>query len=497
MRYIDSSVGQPEQSVAAWMQAALAEGVDGFHCQAGYFTLEGASLLVPVLRQCAADGASIRLLLGANHGATLASHVSYLVGLLDLPRTHVALGVVSFDDALFHPKVYHVTRADGSQTAYVGSANLTGPGITGRNIEAGIVLDSRLGDDADVLRHIVEHIERWFGEELPGLARISCVGDIDALLARRVLAQQGQRDLHTSEDETSGGSISTRSGLTRKALFKLPSLPPHIGEASFEGVSSLAVSRSTEESISRRFLRATEASFHFPQGVHIGHLLVILRLFSGNRTGTAFDDEFIRLNGSLGEGRIAGYRRQVKYKMLAAIELGLLSDIRLLTESEQYSPVLTEVGLRLLAKISPFFDEEAFILAPGVLSTTMPQSAAYYNQFMRNAQALDSDVRLIWRSIVLQMPAVRLMVAFLFKFGRRNIIKNDIYQNFFNYPPVIAFCDRMGIEPQTVASAQHRLPFLLNLLDSCGLLEQRISSVSLSSEPPHELRVIFEEIING
>jgi superfamily II DNA or RNA helicase len=58
----------------------------------------------------------------------------------------------------------------------------------------------------------------------------------------------------------------------------------------------------------------TEASYCYPQGTHIGHLLSILKYFgSGQREGTHFDDNYIRLRGGLGEGRIALYRRQVKY----------------------------------------------------------------------------------------------------------------------------------------------------------------------------------------
>ena len=84
----------------------------------------------------------------------MASHIAFLAGALNIPQRHISLGVVSFDTALFHPKVYHFIRENGSQTAYVGSANLTGPGISGMNIEAGIILDSQDGDSPTVLNEI-------------------------------------------------------------------------------------------------------------------------------------------------------------------------------------------------------------------------------------------------------------------------------------------------------------------------------------------------------
>src|SRR6185312_14814221 len=98
-----------------------------------------------------------------------------------------------------------------------------------------------------------------------------------------------------------------------------------------------------DESHASFTIRKTVASVAYPQGTHPGHLLAILYYFSGDRVGTAFDDEYIRLNGSLGEGRLAAFRRQIKYKLLAGIELGLITDIRLADDPANYSPELTKM----------------------------------------------------------------------------------------------------------------------------------------------------------
>src|SRR5205823_2342739 len=69
----------------------------------------------------------------------------------------------------------------------------------------------------------------------------------------------------------------------------------------------------------------TEASYHYPQGVHLGHILSILNVFgSGSNAETHFDDKYIRMRGGYGDGRLGGYQRQVKYKLQAAMELGIL-----------------------------------------------------------------------------------------------------------------------------------------------------------------------------
>ena len=59
----------------------------------------------------------------------------------------------------YHPKTCHVRRSDGSQSAYVGSANLTGNGAV-LHVEAGIALDSAEGDPEDVLSDIAAVVDR-------------------------------------------------------------------------------------------------------------------------------------------------------------------------------------------------------------------------------------------------------------------------------------------------------------------------------------------------
>ncbi|NJL60214.1 MAG: hypothetical protein HC887_11855 [Desulfobacteraceae bacterium] len=64
-----------------------------------------------------------------------------------------------------------------------------------------------------------------------------------------------------------------------------------------------------------KFLREigefTEASYHFPQGLHLGHILYILKILLGNRLeNTHLDSRYIRLRGNLGEDRLGKFQRQ-------------------------------------------------------------------------------------------------------------------------------------------------------------------------------------------
>jgi superfamily II DNA or RNA helicase len=221
----------------------------------------------------------------------------------------------------------------------------------------------------------------------------------------------------------------------------------------------------------------TEASYHYPQGVHIGHLLAILDIFGkASRKDTAFDDKFIRLRGGLDEGRIGGYQRQAKYKLLAAIELGILTDDRKISNGETYKPELTPQGKELRSAFRPLLrklDLDFPIESEGIPSTRMALDDQEYNRIVLEFLTKKPDARFLWLNTVMRMPAVVQILSYIYQVARRiSMERSGIYQEFFNTPFVQQFCDQEGIEEATEEAARHRCPFLLNLLESCGIIEQ-------------------------
>jgi len=221
----------------------------------------------------------------------------------------------------------------------------------------------------------------------------------------------------------------------------------------------------------------TEASYHYPQGVHIGHLLAVLDLFGRTkRTGTAFDDRYIRLRGGLDEGRLGTYQRQVKYKLLAAMELGILTDDRKVPNGEIYKPGLTPQGSELrnaLKALLRELDLEFPLEDDSVPSTRMALADQKYNRIVLEFLAKSHEAKTLWLNTVLKMPAVVQMLSYLYQITRRlSVERSEIYQDFFNAPFVKQFCDQEGIEEATEEAARHRCPFLLNVLESCGIIEQ-------------------------
>ncbi len=228
----------------------------------------------------------------------------------------------------------------------------------------------------------------------------------------------------------------------------------------------------------------TEASYHYPQGVHLGHVLAILEFFGRrSRTGTSFDEKYIRLRGGLAEGRIGAYQRQVKYKLLAAMELGILADDRKLRADEVYKPTLTTLGqdLRntlksLLQRLDLKFKKDD----GSVPSTRMSLDDQKYNRIVAEFLVKHPEARVLWMNTFFKMPAIVQMLLYLYEVARKvTIERSEIYHDFFSAPFVKQFCDHEGIEEATEEAARHRCPFLLNVLESCGVIEQDRRAVTV------------------
>jgi len=228
----------------------------------------------------------------------------------------------------------------------------------------------------------------------------------------------------------------------------------------------------------------TEASYHYPQGTHLGHVLSILWYWGlDTRDGTHLSDDFIRMRGGLDHGRRGTYQRQLKYKLQAAMELGILEDDRTIPADSARSPELTAHGLALREALeSTLRDLDlAFPMGDGgVPSSRMADDEATYNRAIAEAVEGDARVRGLVLGTLLGMPAAQQMIAYLFQVAReREVSKGRIYGEFFQSPFVVRFCEREGIEPATLEAARRRCPFLLNVLEACGIVEKDQNHVRL------------------
>ncbi|MEV7350590.1 phospholipase D family protein [Micromonospora chalcea] len=189
MRYVDTGSRDPEHALGTWLDTVLLKdpSVVAVRLQTGFFGADALGYFGPTLARLAVSGGLTRMLIGSNDGETTRASLERLITMAGAPRSGLGLAVVSFTNAFFHPKVFHFTRADGSATAYVGSANLTRAGVVSQHVESGIVLDTRDGDCSTVLESISDAIDGWFTSKPSGFYSFSTSSDLDAFTQAKII----------------------------------------------------------------------------------------------------------------------------------------------------------------------------------------------------------------------------------------------------------------------------------------------------------------------
>lgn len=238
MRYIDSGNRTAEEALGSWFENQFTPEVSELRWQSGFFSVDGLSPLVDTLQRLASADLPVRALVGSNDGETLTSHVAHLVSILGLPRDGAKLGIVSYAGSFYHPKTYHLRRNDGTQAAYVGSANLTSAGIEALNVEAGLLLDTREGDPMDVLDQIAASVDAWFDGTRTGIETVNEASDLATLEKSGILAAAPPPRGSSSTSGQAGQRGASRPRL--RPLVQFPSLgvpspgAPGTGEAAAE-----------------------------------------------------------------------------------------------------------------------------------------------------------------------------------------------------------------------------------------------------------------------
>lgn len=217
MRYIDTGARDPQHALGHWLKQNVfdAPRVKAVRWQTGFFSADALGYFRPALEFARAKDRVTHLLVGSNDGMTLRSDAEALLSATGDSRRNLRVGIVSFGNASFHPKTVHIVREDGSAAAYVGSANLTRSGVS-VHVEAGILLDSRDGDDPSILTEIAGSVDWWFSGPRPGLNPISEASDLDSLVDDGLL--QLARPLGVGQEGEAGPDIASK--LT--ALVKIP-----------------------------------------------------------------------------------------------------------------------------------------------------------------------------------------------------------------------------------------------------------------------------------
>ena len=227
MRYIDNGIGDPrENALFPWLRSVLTADVVGIRWQSGYFEASVLGVFLPAFRRLVDENHDAIVLVGSNGGATQSSAVRQLVDVLAVPRPNALLGVVSYADGLYHPKTVHLCYRSGREVAYVGSANMTSPGINGRNVEAGVIFDTDEGDPLDLLSQIRKAVREWFVSRPAGLFEVGSHDDVSRLEAQGTLSRDP-----ASPQPSDEGMMGLIAFPLRGRRHDLPSMPGSIKDA--------------------------------------------------------------------------------------------------------------------------------------------------------------------------------------------------------------------------------------------------------------------------
>ncbi len=218
-----------------------------------------------------------------------------------------------------------------------------------------------------------------------------------------------------------------------------------------------------------RFLREigehTEASYHFPQGTHLGHILYIINTIGNGSIGNShLRDEYVKLSGGYSTD-IGTFQRQVKYKLQAVMEMGLLLDYRSSALSDSFELILSENGLELYNLLNPLFDWLDFSFDTTGKTGELSWKMNFESSINQNVlEYLGSNVLIQEkvRSLFFEMDALALFLRYLYKNHEKTIFtKNELYIDFFEAPLVKDYLDRNGINKPTEEGAKRRVPLLL------------------------------------
>ncbi|MBS4931806.1 MAG: DEAD/DEAH box helicase family protein [Clostridiales bacterium] len=215
---------------------------------------------------------------------------------------------------------------------------------------------------------------------------------------------------------------------------------------------------------------ATKASYHYPQGTHLGHIFYIVKTLGDKKyTDLVNPDLYISEKG------LSKLARQTRYKIWACMEIGFLFDDRNPDEEavDDTFKNLTPAGKTLYDILCKYVTDPNFYgfseCGKTEISWQMVHKESFFNDFIKKLP--DEEYNKL-ANILMNMDAVKHMLIYLFH-ENKNIThfnKGNIYKNFFSSPYIQEYFDMNGISVPTEEGSKHRLPFILNILEALKII---------------------------
>lgn len=215
---------------------------------------------------------------------------------------------------------------------------------------------------------------------------------------------------------------------------------------------------------------ATSASYHYPQGTHLGHIFYIIKnLGDKNSTPLTSPEVYAPTKSTLTK-----IGRQTRYKIWACMELGLIFDDRNpgdITDNSTFTN-LTTSGHTLYKILNNSISDTTFfnLKSKDTITWELAHSAQYFNNFVKT---LSPDNKNRLENIFFKMDAVQHMLKYLFHSNKNKkiFLRAEIYSTYFDTPFIKEYFDMNGIDQNSEEGAKRRLPFILNILEAFDIIE--------------------------
>ena len=208
--------------------------------------------------------------------------------------------------------------------------------------------------------------------------------------------------------------------------------------------------------------------YYIPQGVHLGHIFYIIKYIGDGN----LDYRLSLFNASTSSSS-GNTVRQTNYKIGACMELLLLDDYRLPNNiiRHPFPLQLSHNGQVLYNILNNNVTDENFYSFSSTLNTTWRMtynSPEFYINFIRS---LNSETQQVLFSIFNNLTIFRLLVDYITNHPTSTIYISELYNDFWQYPPVTNYLNLIGISVPSNSSLEHRIPFLISLLRSFSIAE--------------------------
>lgn len=387
----------------------------------------------------------------------------------------------------FHPKVY-CFESDNSIWISSGSSNMTSGGLF-TNYETNIYhqIDSTNDDFSNISCDIRRLFDSYSDTENNCCLRVT-EDIITSLIDDRYIYSEQQI---ARTRTTSTNANHSRNNLFGSETFSSPSQPvlPSNENSSLDNLTEEFNSPSnineTNEVYSNcienynlvygsywNFIELIDGFaknyYYIPQGVHLGHIFYIIKSIGDGNL-----DYRLTLFNSSTSGADGNTTRQTNYKIGACMELLLLNDYRLPTNisNNSFSLQLTSNGQILYEILNNNVTDSDFYNFSTNSDTTwrmFHNNPEFYVNFI---QGLTQEVKETLYQIFSNLTIFRLLVDYIFNHPNNTIAISELYNEFWEYQPVVDYLNLVDISVPSQTSLEHRIPFLISLLRSFSIAD--------------------------